>query len=175
MLGDIAQFTGKDCDLQNPSHNVSWKSSEQLLENCPCWWLYFWGSLRCPSEFWLPSWEPSCLGCPQVCCCCSGSLPAPAQGCMPAWSSGERTSALEVRVTGHPVSVCNMKPGSVVTRSSDVMYTMWYHSRYDGSMFHDCEGSWTFSCPPLDPACLDVVMWHHQFQLPTVLTLWICV
>ena len=66
------------------------------------------------------------LGCPQFCSSRSGSLPAPAQDCMSqqAWFSGERMSAPEVRVAGHPVSICNVKSGSVVTRSSDVMYTM---------------------------------------------------
>lgn len=76
---------------------------------------------------------------------------------------------------GHPVSLFNVKYGSVVTKSSDVMYIIWYHRSYDWSMSHGHENSWTFSCPPLGPACLDDGVWRHQFYLPTIHSLWICV
>lgn len=85
-----------------------------------------------PSQEWpFPSipqlaamFTASALGYPQFCSCSSGSLPASTQDHMSqqAWSSSERMSVLEVKVIGHPVSLFNVKSGSAVTRSSEVMY-----------------------------------------------------
>lgn len=160
---------------------ILWLSEEILDQRTFCWWFFFWGDLSHPSDSQLSSWEwpfpAPPASCPVFCGCLGPPLPAPAQNCMSqaAWSSGKRVSTLAVRVTGHPVSICNVKSGSVVTRSSDVMYTTWHHRRYNKSMSHDHDGSWTFSYAPLGWACLDYAVWHHQFHLPSVLFLWICV
>lgn len=96
---------------------------------------------------------------------CHNKLGPLMRECLP-WKSGW---------FGHPVSLSNVTYGSVVTKISDVMYIIWLHWSYDWSMSLGHEDSWTFSCAPLGPACLDDGVWRHQFYLPTIHCLWICV